>query len=476
MRRLRISRLALVLTLSAMGLVGSAALTAGVAGAVVGHAAGGTLTSRNTTPFESSDYIVGAQWTSRRYASPANQAGDILATVASSNGGTYVMMDDGGVDVPVSGALWRQSFARVSGSPPDLRFQHVGDAFSPAPRTWAQIAGNPDNDVGPLGPYYSTGFTEVQGIFYATQQRDWDWSADGVFAGLAGIAYSNDQGETWHSAGKSFDAPLGNLAFIDAGTRTGAYPDGYVYAIGTPREFNASSLVLGRVRPGVENTTDPARWQWYAGVQAVRDGHRSVRWSSTLGSARPVFRWASHITYPEMTYDKPLDRYLLTFTYSYSSQRPAVWTGGAELVILEAPTPSGPFSFVAQSSDFGPSNGYDAGFPSQWISRDGRDLWLKWAANFAGCAKGIDCSGKYGFNVAKLHLTTRPVPARSVRTTSHLGTLTVLSGASLSLILVLGIGRRRRLKTRAALRRRARRDRVQGSLGEVPALPEANRN
>jgi hypothetical protein len=74
-------------------------------------------------------------------------------------------------------------------------------------------------------------------------------------------------------------------------------------------------------------------------------------------------------------------------------------------VILEAPTPEGPFSFVARSREFGPSNGYGAGFPSQWISRDGRELWMKWAANFAGCAKGLDCTGKYGFNMAKVHLT-----------------------------------------------------------------------
>jgi hypothetical protein len=73
-------------------------------------------------------------------------------------------------------------------------------------------------------------------------------------------------------------------------------------------------------------------------------------------------------------------------------------------VILEAPTPGGPFSFVAEAHNFGPSNGYGAGFPSQWISANGRDLWLKWAANFDGCAKGLNCSGKYGFNVASVHL------------------------------------------------------------------------
>ena len=454
MRRPRIPGLTLALTLSLTGLVGAAGPTARASAAVL-NPPGGPLTSRNTTPFPSSDFIVGAQWTSARYPSPPNQSGDILATVWSSNGDTYVMMDDGGVDVPVSGGLWRQSLARVTGSPRDLRFQHVGDPFSPAPRTWAQIGTNPDNDQGPLGPYYTSGFTEAQGVFYATQQRDWDWLDNGVFTGLAGIAYSKDHGETWHSVGESFDAPLGNLTFIDGGARGGAYPDGYVYAIGTPREFNASSLILGRVRPGVENITDPARWHWFAGLRA---DSRSVRWSSTLGSAAPLFRWTSHITYPEMAYDKPLRRYLLTFTYSYTSAPPALWTGGAELVILEALTPSGPFSFVARSSEFGPSNGYDAGFPSQWIGRDGRDLWLKWAANFEGCAKGIDCSGKYGFNVAELHLTTRTVPARGSPNTAHLGALAMLSGASLPLILALAMGRRRRLKTQAALRRRARRD------------------
>lgn len=368
---------------------------------------GGPLTRTNPTPFPASTAITGARWLTGRFDPPPNQWGDILPTVWSDDGSSYVLMDDGGTDVPIAGGLWRQSLAKITGTPPSLKFRHVGDPTAPAPHTWGQIGGKPDNDDGPLGPYYSIGFAEAGGIFYATQQRNWNWSANSPFNGLVGVAYSTDHGKRWHFPKRSFPAPLGNLSFVDGGGPGGAYPDGYIYSISTEREFNASRLLLGRVRTGVANVTDPSKWQWFTGTGASG----SPEWSSSVSAAVPVMNWGSHITYPQMAYDPGLHRYLLTFTYSYSSGVPAVWKGGAELVIAEAPEPWGPFSFVAASKNFGPSNGYGAGFPSQWISPDGKTLWLKWAANFAGCARGLDCSGAYGFNVAQVRLTT-PASAR----------------------------------------------------------------
>ncbi len=368
---------------------------------------GGPLSRVNRTPLPSSKTVTGARWLTGRYDPPGNQWGDILPTVWSDDGSTYVLMDDGGTDVPVSGGLWRQSLAKVTGAPPQLRFRHVGDPTSPPPHTWAQIGGNIDNDDGPLGPYYSIGFAEAGGIFYATQQRNWNWGRNGPFTGLIGIAYSTNHGKTWNFPNKAFPAPLGNLTFIDGGGPGGAYPDGYMYAIGTEREFNASRMLLGRVPIGAGNVTDPSHWQWFTGTAAGG----APQWSSFLGAARPVLSWNSHITYPQMAYDPGLHRYLLTFTHSYSSKVPAVWKGGAQLIIAESSVPWGPFSFVTTSREFGPSNGYGAGFPTQWMSRDGRTLWLKWAANFAGCAKGLDCSGAYGFNVAEVRLTVK-APAK----------------------------------------------------------------
>jgi hypothetical protein len=150
-----------------------------------------------------------------------------------------------------------------------------------------------------------------------------------------------------------------------------------------------------------------------------------------------------------------------------------VWTGGAELVIAASPSPWGPFSFVAASQDFGPSNGYGAGFPSQWISADGRRLRLKWAANFDGCAKGLDCSGNYGFNVAEVQLTVAPARTKKATTKpksadkpkkatpnprpkskTRLHVLYVVSGVSLPLLLLYAFDLRRNDALRDRRRRR----------------------
>jgi hypothetical protein len=366
-------------------------------------AAGAYLSTRNIGPFPSSKLIVGAKWTTRRYNPPGNQRGDILPTVWGDDGNEYTMMDDGGTDVPVAGGLWRQSLAQIAGTPPKLQFHYLGDRYSPPAHTFGQIHANPSLWTGPLGPFYSSGLVEANRVLFATQQYDWSWNTDGPFQGLEGIAYSLDRGRQWNFPAEHFPAPLGNLSWVVRG-QGGFYPGGYVYAIGSEREFNASMLFMGRAKDDVADLTDPSKWQWASGW-TVKYGAKWPAFSSSFANAVPVLSWSLHITYPQMAYDAPIRRYLLTFSFSYAPTPPAIWRNGAELVILEAPHPWGPFSFVAHEPEFGPSNGYGAGIPVGWISRNGRDLWLKWAANFDGCAPHLNCSGRYGFNYRRLHLT-----------------------------------------------------------------------
>jgi hypothetical protein len=361
------------------------------------------MTSSNNTPFPRSSAIAGAQWSSARHAPPRNQFGDILPLAWGDDDNLYVLMDDGGTDSPKPRALWRNSFALITGAPlHNLHFRRIG--ASPPPATWRQIRRNRRLWSGPLGSYYSTGFTSVDHVFYATQDTDWPWNVNGQFAGLHGIAYSTDHGARWRFPAKPFPAPVGNLEWIQRG-RDATAPDGNTYAISTEREFNASSLILGRSKPGIANVTDPSRWQWASGWEPAPSPWPT--WSRVSKAARTILSWPGHITYPRMTYDPGLRRYLLTFTYSYGAAPPAVWKNGSELVIMDAPHPWGPFSFVARQPYFGPSNGYDPAIPAKWISNHGRDLWLIWAANFDGCAKGLSCAARYGFNYQRVHLLVR---------------------------------------------------------------------
>ena len=374
-------------------------------GAAVAFApsAAARLSRHDITPFPPSRAILGAQWTSPRYGPPSNQWGDILPTVWGSDGNQYTIIDDGGTDVPLKGGLWRQSVAEVTGSPPKIHFHHVGNPYAPPPHTYAEIARNTALWTGPLGPYYSSGLLAAGGILYATQESNWNWSANAPFTGLAGIAYSTDQGRDWRFPGQPFPAPLGNLSWVIRG-RGGYFQGGWAYAIATEREFNASTMLMGRARPDVADLTDPSHWQWVSGW-TNHDGELWPEFSNSLARAVPVLSWPSHITYPQMAYDSPIHRYLLALTFSYAQSPPAIWRNGSDLVILDAPDPWGPFTFVAHESFFGPANGYAAGFPVAWISRNGRDLWLKFAANFDGCASHVNCWAGYGFNYRRLHLT-----------------------------------------------------------------------
>ncbi len=391
-------------------------------GALVAPAfADGRLMRSNNTPFRSSSFITGASWIGPRYGPPPNQSGDILPTVWAHDGNQYTVMNDGGTGEP-AGDIWKQSLAQISGTPPRIKFSHVGDAALPSPASFGQIRQNRSLWSGPLGPYYSSGLVEADHVLFATRVKDWSWGTNSLFTGLAGVAYSTDLGQHWSTPAKAFPAPLGNLNWVQRG-QGGHYVDGYAYAIATEREFNATNLIMGRSRPDIASMTDPSRWQWMSGWRT----HQGLPWpvySSSVAAAAPIASWAGHITYPQMSYDAPLHHYLLTFTHSYGAQPPAIWRWGSELDILIAPHPWGPFSFVAREMNFGPSNGYDPGFPLSWISRNGRQLWLKWAANFDGCA-GLDCSGGYGFNYRHLQLTMgdsttgAPSATPAPGTTSH---------------------------------------------------------
>jgi len=420
----------------------------------------------NVTPFPSSHFIVNAQWTTPRYyPNPKVQAADIIPVTWADDGYSYFVGDDGSVH----GTKGTTVFARILGVPPNdnrvpqIDFQLLAhDAF---------LYGCPKS-VTP-NSCYSVGLTSVNGVFYApTYDQGYPVVGDHP-PGHARIDYSLEPPSQTSWVHGTVDFPdavgSGTVSFVEIGKGAAAqdgcsgpaFPHGCIYAIvlqggyQDPKDpcgidqFIATKLYLARMAAGTaehnyQEVTHPANWQWFAGFDAAnhptwvqgseanlaRDIRslsypRQGRSGCGVEAADCVF-WdrqtsgsGGHLNYPHMAYDRQLDRYLLTFAdYYYRDFQPPsesgpMVQGGAELIVLEAPHPWGPWSFVMRNPFIGSGNAYGPSLPVQWqgpSTPTGQDLWMIWAANFAGCGHPLLvpadlCQGVYGMNLRRLHLT-----------------------------------------------------------------------
>jgi hypothetical protein len=410
--------------------------------------------------------IVNAQWTSPRYyPNPKLEAADIIPVTWASDGNSYVIGDDGSVgEVKATTVV-----ARILGSPPaddsitQMNFQLLAhDVFS---------YGCPKSMT--TDSCYSVGFTNVDGVFYAvTYDQGYPVVGDHP-PGRARIDYSEGSvtSTSWTHGTSNFPTPVdsGVVSFVETGKGEpssdgcpeSAFPRGCIYAIvlhggyqdpGDPAgmdQFNATQVFLGRMSVGspeqhYQEVSDPLRWEWFAGFDSnnrptwIRASEkllphaiRSLSYPRTgksgcaAGAQEECLLWgpagseSGHVNYPHMAYDAALHRYLLTFTDWYyrdfkpPSEKGPMVQGGAEAIVLEAPDPWGPWSFVIRSPYLGSGNGYGPSFPVQWEgprTPTGQDLWMVWAANFAGCGKPLlvpadQCQGVYGMNLRRLHFS-----------------------------------------------------------------------
>ena len=425
----------------------------------------------NDTPFPDSQLIVNAQWATPRYYPNRNvQEADIIPVTWADDGNSYVMMDDGLVH-EIGGTTL---LARLEGVPPsDGSVPHIDfhliahDVFLyGCPKSWTEKS------------CYSVGLTQVDHTFYAPTYDHGYQLPGNNFRGHARIDYSPTplSQTSWVHGTVDFPDAVGSgvLSFVEIGQgapahdgcSSAAFPRGCIYAIVSegglqdPKDpiemdqFIATKLYLARMTVGTpehqfQEVTNPLNWQWFAGFDradrptwlsgADKELARRIRSLSFPRQGRsgcgvdtePCFFWdqtpgqAGHVNYPRMTYDAALDRYFLTFAdyYYRDVQPPAVpgplIKGGVELLIMEAPHPWGPWSFVARGPYLGSGNAYDPSFPVEWQGprkTTGQDLWMIWAANFGGaCGTPLLvpadlCQGVYGMNLRRLHFTVAGTP------------------------------------------------------------------
>jgi hypothetical protein len=98
-------------------------------------------------------------------------------------------------------------------------------------------------------------------------------------------------------------------------------------------------------------------------------------WSNNFTSIKPLLEWNNHMGCVTITYNKPLNKYLMCVIDG--------WPGIADMstYIMEADKITGPYRIITYMKNFG-KQGYFATIPSKFIGADGKTIWLSYSANF----------------------------------------------------------------------------------------------
>jgi hypothetical protein len=343
------------------------------------------------SPFPKSTDITGIGFTGRH--SHYAQA-DTWYPSWAVNGNMHSPWTDGTVDNVKSmsfGAHPTTGFATIVGDDPlHLKITNVG-----------VYPGNP----APYEGRYPCGSLVYNGVWYygtyCLLDSDHDpgkglnWDILGPFVGFR---YSTDYGKTWHDtphtpANPLFAEPtapggkvkIGSPHFVDFGRNMQYSPDGKAYSVGQgavdpdhkPRPANLSwitgdQVYMVRVTPGIENMNDRSKYEYFGG----HDASGQPVWTRELAKIKPLVDWNNNCGCVTMTYDAPLKKHLMCITDGGNT------ISKFNTYILESDHITGPWKLVVYMRAFG-EQAYFVNIPSKFISKDGRTVWLCYAANFS---------------------------------------------------------------------------------------------
>jgi len=285
----------------------------------------------------------------------------------------------------------------------------------------------------PYGGRYPCGSLVYEGVWYYGTYclapagrvrhagRIWNWP---VLGPMPGFRISKDYGKTWTPSPLSPSKPLfpepkkfcgpvkmGAPHFVDFGKNMEHSPDGKAYLVGMGAEENdpkpryanlswitADQVYLARVKPSIRTINDIRSYEFFAG----RDRTGKPRWTRNFGEIKPLLEWNNNMGCVTVTYNAPLKKYLMCVTDGWPT------CGKMNSYILEADDLTGPWRLVVYMRHFG-EQGYFLNFPSKFISKDGKKLWLCYSANFSPGWNGVVLKfnppgGRYGLCLHEVRL------------------------------------------------------------------------
>ena len=205
------------------------------------------------------------------------------------------------------------------------------------------------------------------------------------------------------------DDPM-NLKIASAGVFVGDSPDGKAYLVvqgssdGKNRRYaynswiNSDQTYLIRVTPSIANMNDASKYEFFAG----RGADDKARWTRDFAKMKPLLEWRDRMGRVSATYNPALRKYFMCMTDGRTT------ISKYNTYLLEADEITGPWRLVTYMRDFG-EQAYFVNIPSKFIDgKDGRTMWLCYAANWwkrkDANLKSIPFGSRYGMCLQEFRL------------------------------------------------------------------------
>jgi CubicO group peptidase (beta-lactamase class C family) len=298
-----------------------------------------------TAPYPCSSVITGFRWAPQESIVRAAKDSDIWATTWADDGCLYSAYGDGTGFVPKTLEKLSLGLSRIEGNP---------DRFTGVNIRSATLEQKGDGAKGKK----ASGLLMVDGVLYLLARN----------AGHSQLAWSTDHGRTWTWADWKFTIGFGCPTFLNFGPNNAGARDEYVYVYSHHADsayLPADDVSLARVPK--DRIRDRGAYEFYTGTKP--DG--GPLWSREIGDLGAVFTNPGKCYRVTVSYNAALKRYLLCQAGSDSHSKLEAGFG-----IFDAPEPWGPWTTVTYVPAWDVNPGETCGFPTKWMSADGRTMHL----------------------------------------------------------------------------------------------------
>ena len=296
-------------------------------------------------PYPASAAIQGIRWEAKETIIRQARGSDNWPMTWADDDALYTAYGDGNGFEPFVPEKLSLGLAVVQGQPPNFSGRNIR-----SPSLEQKGEGRDGKKAG--------GLLMVDGILYL-------WARN---AGNSQLAWSIDHGAAWSWSLWKFTNGFGCPTFLNFGRNYSGAPDDFVYTYSPDAESAydpADHFVLARVRK--TRIKDRDAYEFFRRL----DSAGRPEWTKSIAERGAVFSNRGKCYRSSITYHPGLKRYLWSQTHPGGDAR---FQGG--FAVYDAPEPWGPWTTVFSTDAWDVGPGETSSFPTKWMDRDGRSVWL----------------------------------------------------------------------------------------------------